>query len=110
MGHSWSSGNAFVPGTIGLRFKSQTGQIGHSVANDSPPLRHFYERSCIAQALQTRYTLQRHAASMMKDLIGFFLNGKHLPVGAIVLRLGKTLWASELQVGPGFSSRVGVRA
>ena len=33
---SWSSGNAFVSGAGGLRFKSQAGQIGHSVANSSP--------------------------------------------------------------------------
>ena len=30
---SWSSGNAFVSGAGGLRFKSRGGQIGHSVAN-----------------------------------------------------------------------------
>ena len=34
------SGNAFVSGAVGLRFKSRVGQIGHSVANGSPPLRH----------------------------------------------------------------------
>ena len=33
----WSSGNAFVFGAGGLRFKSWAGQIGHSVANGSPP-------------------------------------------------------------------------
>ena len=33
------TGNAFVSGAGGLRFKSQAGQIGHSVANGSPPLR-----------------------------------------------------------------------
>ena len=47
---SWSSGNAFVSGAGGLRFKSRAGQIGHSVANGSPPLRHFVERSCVARA------------------------------------------------------------
>ena len=26
-----------------------TGQIVHNVANDSPPLRHVFERSCVAQ-------------------------------------------------------------
>ena len=30
---SWSSGNAFVSGAGGLRFKSRAGQIEHSVAN-----------------------------------------------------------------------------
>ena len=34
----------------GPRFKSRAGQIGHSVANGSPPLRHFFERSCVARA------------------------------------------------------------
>ena len=29
--NSWSSGNAFVSGAIGLRFKSWAGQIGHAV-------------------------------------------------------------------------------
>ena len=47
---SWSSGNAFVSGAGGLRFKSQAGQIGHSIANGSPPLRHFFKRSCVARA------------------------------------------------------------
>ena len=47
---SWSSGNAFVSGAGGLRFKSRTVQIGHSVANGSPPLRHFFEWSCVARA------------------------------------------------------------
>ena len=47
---SWSSGNAFVSGAGGLRFKSRAGQIGHSVADSSPPLRHFFERSCVARA------------------------------------------------------------
>ena len=47
---SWSSGNAFVSGAGDLRFKSRAGQIGHSVANGSPPLRHFFERSCVARA------------------------------------------------------------
>ena len=46
---SWSSGNAFVSGAGGLRFKSRAGQIGHSVANGSPPLRRFFKRSCVAR-------------------------------------------------------------
>ena len=48
---NWSSGNAFVAGAGGLRFKSRAGQIGHNVANGSPPLRHFFERSCVVRAL-----------------------------------------------------------
>ena len=40
----WSSGNAFVTETGGLRFKSRAGQIGHSVANGLPQLQHCFER------------------------------------------------------------------
>ena len=44
------SGNAFVVEAGGLRCKSRAGQIGHSVANGLPLLRHFVEMSCVAQA------------------------------------------------------------
>ena len=44
----WLSGNAFIFGAGGLRFKSWAGQIEHSVANGSPPLRHFFKRSYVA--------------------------------------------------------------
>ena len=47
---SWSSGNAFISGAGGLRFKSRAGQITRSVANGSPLLRHFFKWSCVAQA------------------------------------------------------------
>ena len=47
---SWSRGNTFVFGAGGLTFKSRSGQIGHSVANSSPPLRHFFKRSWVARA------------------------------------------------------------
>ena len=47
---SWSSGNYFASGAGGLRFKSWVGQIGRSVANSSPPLQHFFERSCVVRA------------------------------------------------------------
>ena len=40
---SWSSGNAFFSGAGSLRFKSRAGQIKHSFAKSSPPLRHFFE-------------------------------------------------------------------
>ena len=46
---SWSSGNASLSGAGGLRLKSWAGQIRHSVANDSPQLRHLWERSCVAR-------------------------------------------------------------
>ena len=47
---SWSSGNAFVSGAGDLGFKPRAGQIGHSVANGSTPLRHFFEMSCVVRA------------------------------------------------------------
>ena len=46
----WSSGNAFVSGAGGLGFKSWAGQIGHSVTNGSPTLRHFFDKICVARA------------------------------------------------------------
>ena len=46
----WSNGNAFVSGAGVLGFKSLADQIGHSVANGSPPLQYFFERSCVARA------------------------------------------------------------
>ena len=39
---SWSSGKAFIYGAGGLRFNTRAGQIGHSVANGSPTLQHFF--------------------------------------------------------------------
>ena len=45
---SWSSVYAFVYGVGGLRFKSRAGQMGHGVANGSPPLQYFFERSYVA--------------------------------------------------------------
>ena len=48
--NSWSSANALLSGVGGQKFKSRTGQIEHSVANGSPPLRYFFERSCVARA------------------------------------------------------------
>ena len=41
-----SSGNAYVSGAVGLRFKSRGSQIEHSVAKGSLPLRHC-ERSWV---------------------------------------------------------------
>ena len=40
-----SNGNAFVSGAGGLRFIFRDSQIGHSVANGSPPLQYFFERT-----------------------------------------------------------------
>ena len=33
------------------KFRYNSEFIGHSVANGSPPLRHYFERSCVARAL-----------------------------------------------------------
>ena len=45
----WTSNNAFVSRAESLWFKSQNGQIEHSVATSLPPLRHFFERSYAAR-------------------------------------------------------------
>ena len=47
---SWSSGYALVSRVGELRFKSQAGQLRHSVANGSPPLPHFFETNSVARA------------------------------------------------------------
>ena len=39
--------NAFVSGAGGPRFKFRGSQIGSSVANDSPPLRHFFDEAIL---------------------------------------------------------------
>ena len=44
------SGKAFAYEAGGLRFKFPAGQIRHSVANGSLPLRHFFEKSYVARA------------------------------------------------------------
>ena len=46
----WWSGNAFVSGARDLRFNSWACRIKGIVANSSPPLQRFFERSCVAQA------------------------------------------------------------
>ena len=46
--HPWtirSSGNVFLSGPGGLRFKSWASQISRKVANGLSPLRHFFERA-----------------------------------------------------------------
>ena len=40
----------FDSGAEGLGFNPWVGQIQHKVANGSPPLQLFFERSCVAQA------------------------------------------------------------
>ena len=44
---SWSSGNAFVSGAVGLRFESRAGQVGRSVVNGSPLLLHFFKEAAL---------------------------------------------------------------
>ena len=45
----WYRAVACSCGAGGLRFKFRAGQIEYNVANDSSPLRHFFERSCVAR-------------------------------------------------------------
>ena len=47
---SSSSRNAFVSGAGDQNFESRAGQIGHSVANGLPLLRHFFVKSCVDRA------------------------------------------------------------
>ena len=48
LGSLFSSSNAFISGSGSRKFKFRSGQIGHSVAYGSTPLRHFFKRSCVA--------------------------------------------------------------
>ena len=59
-----------------LEFKSWAGQIGRSVANCSPPPRHFFKGAVLPAdamtlkwASTTRYTLRRNTARLIKILI-----------------------------------------
>ena len=70
----WFSSNAFVSGTGDLRFKSRPGEIGHNVANGSPPLLHFLKRAVLLRyndaemAQQTCNTLRGNTASIMMEI------------------------------------------
>ena len=44
----------FVSGAGGMRFKSRAGQIAHSVANGSLPLRHFLKGVVFPAGTMTR--------------------------------------------------------
>ena len=62
-------------GVGGLGFESQAGQIRHSVANGSPPLRRFFgavffRRYALEINPATRHTLWRNTASTMKIWFG----------------------------------------
>ena len=65
-------------GVGGLGFDYRAGQIGHTIVKGSPPLRRFFEaalprRYSCGDGCDTRYSLQRNTASIMK--IGFFFLG-----------------------------------
>ena len=67
-------------GVGGLGFDYRAGQIRHSVANGSLPLRSFFEAVIDDQAFKprkmgptTRYTRRRGTASMMKIWFLFFI-------------------------------------
>ena len=45
----WSSRKAFLSGARSLRFKSRPRQIEQIDVNDSPPLRHFFEKTYVVQ-------------------------------------------------------------
>ena len=55
----WSSVDSFISGAGGLRFNCQVSQIEHSVANGSPPLRHFIKKSCVAERNDAEIGRQR---------------------------------------------------
>ena len=63
----WSSANAFVSGAGGLKFKSWAGQIHRCDISSKEAV--FPERNDAEMAPQTRYTLRRNTASIMKNLI-----------------------------------------
>ena len=59
-----------------MRFKSRAGQIGHSVANGSPPLRYFSEKRAVLPGRNDAEIgpvnllhASAYSASIMKDLI-----------------------------------------
>ena len=71
--------NTFVYGATGLRLKSRTVQIRHSVINGSPPLRHSFGRSCVAHRcndgemeLANSCTLRLNRANMMEILFLYY--------------------------------------
>ena len=53
-----SSGNEFIFGVGGLRFKSRADQIGHSLDNSSPSLQYFFESSCMPTSAKRSHQLE----------------------------------------------------
>ena len=73
---SWSSGNVFVSGAEGTRFKSRGGQIEHNVEGKGSACCDVSSKEVVLRGgsdaelgPQTRYTLRCSTASIMKDLI-----------------------------------------
>ena len=71
----------FVYGAGGLRFKSRTGRIVHSVANGSQPMRRFFRHAAVYTAgavtrrwaAQISYTLRRNTAIKLLSLYQYVL-------------------------------------
>jgi len=66
--------NTGSPCAEDLEFNYRAIQTLHSVANGSPPLKHLLKIAVCLVAVarwapQTRYTLQRNMASIIKDLV-----------------------------------------
>ena len=73
--HQTKASPHVTAGAGGPKFKSWASEIGHTVADGSPPLRHFFERSCVAQtamtwgwAVPTLCTLRRNTTSIKQKL------------------------------------------
>ena len=77
---SWLSGNAFVSGAEGLRFKFRAGQIGHTVTHGVSAATSLRKELYCPGAMTwrwgppTRYTLRRITANITKDLILLNIN------------------------------------
>ena len=108
---SYCSGNMFVSGVGGLKFKSWASQIGHSAANGLPPLQHFFDRSCVARAQrrgdgphQLVYTLWRNTASIMKNLMECLFTSVH-QTSVIFFKLNQ-VYASAQTIFPGIPKQI----
>ena len=120
---SWSSGNVFVSGAGDLRFNYRVGQIRHNVANCSPPLRHFFEKSCVAwvqwrrdgpHKLVIRFVVIPHVSWIIWFAISLYqvIWSNKVPENIetnfrrVLPLIGNSLLHSELQVGPAILVRV----
>ena len=57
-----------------MRFKSQASQIGHRVANGSPPLLHFFKKSCVTRKCNKRGVNQKYITVFHLSLSTFRLD------------------------------------